>query len=571
MSIWYSIAATLPVLTVCILLVGLRWSARNAMIVAYIVTVALAVMLWGVEFNTVAASTVQGVVIATDILLIIFGAILMLELLKVSGAIHSIREKFKEINPDRRVQVIIIAWLFGAFIEGVAGFGTPAAVAGPILFALGFPPLAAATSTLIIQSTPVSFGATGTPILVGVRGGLADDPNFNSFLSYQEISLDEYLFAVGSKVGILHGVIGTLIPLIVCIVLTRFYGKNKSYREGFQALPFALLGGLCFTIPYIIIANTLGPEFPSVLASLAALIVVIFCAKNKILTPKSIWDFPPRDEQPKDWWGELKLDEEEHDHTKHPAAWKAWACYVVVALLLVITRLEFLGVKQLLRHENVTLFISAWISNVVSPEWFNPSIVAKSTPLYLPFAVFMVASVFAFMILLNGLSNFGTAAGKYRHAIKESALVVMKAGTALLVAVPMVRVFINSGVNVNDFTSMPLTVADAASHIAGQAWPLFAPTIGALGAFIAGSNTISNMTFSLFQWGVAQNLGLNSEWIVAAQAVGGAAGNMICVHNVVAAAAVVGLFGREGELIRITIRPMIYYLIAAGLIVFIMT
>jgi lactate permease len=562
MSLWYSIAASLPVVTVCILLVGLRWSARNAMIVAYIVTAALAMMLWGVQLNTVAASTVQGIVIATDILLIIFGALLMLELLKVSGAIHSIREKFKEINPDRRVQVIIIAWLFGAFIEGVAGFGTPAAVAGPILFALGFPPLAAAASTLIIQSTPVSFGATGTPILVGVRGGLADDPTFNAFLSSQGLSLDQYLFNVGTKVGILHGIIGTLIPLIVCIVLTRFYGKKRSYSEGFQALPFALLGGLCFTIPYIIIANTLGPEFPSVLSSLIAMIVVTFCAKNKILTPKAVWDFPPRAEQPDDWWGELKLDEEEHDHAKHPAAWKAWACYVVVALLLVITRLDFLGVKPLLLHPNVTILMS---------NLFGSEISAKSTPLYLPFTVFMVASVFAFFMLLNGLTDFGSAAGKYCHALKESALVVIKAGSALIVAVPMVRVFINSGINSNDFTSMPLTVADAASQIAGQTWPLFAPTIGALGAFIAGSNTISNMTFSLFQWGVAQNLGLSSEWIVAAQAVGGAAGNMICVHNVVAAAAVVGLFGREGDLIRITIRPMIYYLIAAGLIVYFVT
>lgn len=561
MSLWYSFAATLPVLTVCVLLVGLRWSARNAMIVAYIVTVLLAMMLWGVQFNTVAASTVQGMVLATEILLIIFGALLMLELLKVSGAIHSIREKFKEINPDRRVQVIIIAWLFGAFIEGVAGFGTPAAVAGPILLALGFPPMAAAASTLIIQSTPVSFGATGTPILLGVRVGLTD-PVFDVFLSQQGITLDEYLFAVGTRVGILHGIIGTFIPLIVCTVLTRYYGKNKSWKEGLEAYPFALLGGLCFTIPYILIANVLGPEFPTVLGSLFAMVVVTLCAKNNILTPKTVWDFPDRKDQPDEWWGELELDDEEHDHTKHPAAWKAWACYVVVALLLVITRLEILGVKQLLQHSNVTILIT---------NLFGSEVSVKSNPLYLPFTVFMVASVFAFFILLNGLRNFGNALSNYQHAAQESFFVVIKAGSALIVAVPMVRVFINSGINIYDFTSMPLTVADAASDIAGNAWPLFSPVIGVLGAFIAGSNTVSNMTFSLFQWGVAQNLGLPSEWIVATQAVGGAAGNMICVHNVVAAAAVVGLFGREGDLIRITIRPMIYYVLAAGLIVYFIT
>jgi len=130
----------------------------------------------------------------------------------------------------------------------------------------------------------------------------------------------------------------------------------------------------------------------------------------------------------------------------------------------------------------------------------------------------------------------------------------------------MVRIFIQSDVNGADLASMPTELAAAVEHIAGRAWPAYSAVIGALGAFIAGSNTISNMTFSLFQFDVACRIDLSPLWIVALQAVGGAAGNMVCVHNVVAASATVGLLGHEGALIRKTLIPTAYYLAAAAVI-----
>jgi lactate permease len=148
---------------------------------------------------------------------------------------------------------------------------------------------------------------------------------------------------------------------------------------------------------------------------------------------------------------------------------------------------------------------------------------------------------------------------------------ILGAGFALLLALPMVRVFINSGeeYNASGFASMPLTLAEGAASLAGQSWPFFSPVIGALGAFIAGSNTVSNLTFSLFQFATAQQIGATAAVVVAAQAVGGAAGNMITVHNVVAASATVGLLGREGSLIRKTIIPMTYYLLLTGSLTYI--
>ena len=170
-----ALLAFLPILAVGILLVGFRLPASRAMPLSYIVAAGLALSVWQVPGVRVAAASVKGLMIAFQLLYIIFGAILLLNTLRYSGALAVIRSGFTSISPDRRVQVILIAWLFGAFIEGAAGFGTPAAVTVPLMVGLGFPAMAAVVSGMIIQSTPVSFGAVGTPILVGVNKGLSGD------------------------------------------------------------------------------------------------------------------------------------------------------------------------------------------------------------------------------------------------------------------------------------------------------------------------------------------------------------------------------------------------------------
>ena len=164
--------AFLPILLAGVMLVGLRWSAKRTMPLVYLLTVVVAITLWEIPSIRVMASTIEGFFITFNILYIIFGAILLLNTLKYSGAISVIRDGFSDISTDRRVQLVIIIWLFGSFIEGAAGFGTPAAITAPLLVALGFPAAAAVMLGMMVQSTPVTFGAVGTPILVGVRGGL---------------------------------------------------------------------------------------------------------------------------------------------------------------------------------------------------------------------------------------------------------------------------------------------------------------------------------------------------------------------------------------------------------------
>lgn len=544
------ILALLPIATVFLLLVVMGRSAKLSMFVAYLVTVATALLVWGTEISKVLGATVNGVVTAISLLYIIFGAILILYTLEESGGIRSIRNGFTSISPDRRVQAIIIAWLFGSLIEGASGFGTPAAIAAPLLVAIGFPAMAAVMVTLIIQSTPVSFGAVGTPILVGVNTGLSGQDAVTALAAPMEFY--DYLVSIAVKVATIHGLVGFLIPLILVGMLTRFFGASRSFAEGFRIWKFALFAGLAFTVPYWIIAATLGPEFPSLLGGIIGLLIVVPLARRGFLMPEETFDFPPRREWDDAWVG--KLDDLEDHHADKPLMplVKAWMPYLIVVALLVLTR-TVLPLKAWLTSPDVTIALD---------NLFASGINARVQVLYLPGTILILVSLITFFL-------HGMKWSDYMKALKSSGSTMIAAAPALLLAVPMVQVFINSASD--RLASMPIVLAEGVSGTVGAAWPMFAPWIGAMGAFVAGSNTISNMMFSLFQFSTAESIGLGAAGaatVVALQAIGGAAGNMICVHNVVAASATVGLVDREGEIIRKTLIPMVYYCIQGGLIGF---
>lgn len=540
--------ALLPILTVFVLIVLFRWPATKAMPVAFLITCLLAFSVWKAPVLQIAAASIDGLVTAGSILYIILGAILLLNLQQESGAISSIRRSMYLISPDRRVQAIIIAFLFGAFIEASAGFGTPAAVAAPLLVAIGFPGMAAVMVSLIIQSTPVSFGAIGTPILIGVNAGLSSQPEVIDYLTSHSIDFPAYLYAIGSKVAIIHGITGTLIPLILVMMMTRFFGHKRSWTEGISIWPFALFAGLCFTVPYTLVGIFFGPEFPSLVGSLLGLAIVIPSARNGLFLPKDIWDFPSKDTWPDEWIGQ-KI--EEKDVAKEEVkVFIAWLPYILVALFLLLSRL-WIPLKSFLAGINLQ-----WT------EIFKTSISTSFQPLFLPGFWFFIAVILS--LFIQKISPL-----EAKRAAVRSFKTLLGPTIALCFAVPMVKVFINSGVP-GGYDKMPVVLASGAAALVGKAWTLFAPSIGALGAFIAGSNTFSNMMFSLFQFTTALKTGAIPGVIVALQAVGGAAGNMICIHNVVAASAVVGLLGREGLLIRKTLIPMIYYILVAALIGFVL-
>ncbi|WNJ98028.1 L-lactate permease [Vibrio ruber] len=535
-----------PIVVAAILLVGLNWPAKKAMPIAFGLTVVIALFGWDMSANRVLASVLQGLGITVSVLWIVFGAIFLLNTLKHSGAITVIRNGFTDISPDRRIQAIIIAWCFGSFIEGASGFGTPAAIAAPLLVAIGFPALAAVLMGMMIQSTPVSFGAVGTPILVGVSKGL-DSHNISQLLADHGSSWESYLQQITTSVALIHATVGTLMPVLMAMMLTRFFGKNKSWTEGLDILPFALFAGLAFTIPYALTGALLGPEFPSLIGGLVGLAVVVTAAKKGFLVPRTVWDFRPEHEWPGEWLGSLKMDL--NSIRSNPMSLTlAWTPYLLLAVILVASRVSP-DFKALLQSINLSF------ANILGEAGVSTSF----QPLYLP------GGILVFVALLAVLIQARNPAPMIR-ALGESSKTLVGAGFVLVFTIPMVRIFINSGVNGAELSSMPVTTADFAAGLVGNAFPALSATVGALGAFIAGSNTVSNMMFSQFQFEVAHTLSVSSVIVIALQAVGAAAGNMIAIHNVVAASATVGLLGREGATLRKTIIPTAYYLVVTGLI-----
>lgn len=311
-------------------------------------------------------------------------------------------------------------------------------------------------------------------------------------------------------------------------------------------LPFALFAGIAFTIPYALTGIFLGPEFPSLMGGLLGLAVVVTAAKKGFLVPKSVWDFPAENSWPAEWLGSLKMDLQENKE-KPMSLVLAWTPYVLLAVILVASRVSA-DFKAMLLGVNLSF------SNILGEEGVSTAI----QPLYLPGGILVFVALIATLMQTHSAKPLSQALG-------ESTKTLIGAGFVLVFTIPMVRIFINSGVNGADLASMPVTTANFASGLVGDAFPMLSAAIGALGAFIAGSNTVSNMMFSQFQFEVAQTLTISSVVIVALQAVGAAAGNMIAIHNVVAASATVGMLGREGATLRKTVLPTLYYLLAVGI------
>lgn len=497
-------------------------SALKGMFFSSIIVILLGLTVWGMEGKVVLASTLQGTHKALTILLILFGAIVLLNTLTNTGAVDRINQGFQSISGDMRVQVIIVGFLFGALIEGAAGFGTPAAVVGPLMFALGFNPMAAAVLALIANSAPVPFGAVGTPVIVGLSNLPGADAAF-----YHEVA---------KKITMIDFFSGTFLPFILIVVLTVFFGKKKGLSDAFALLPWALVVGIGYTTSAFVYARLFGPEFVSILSSLTGLVIAAGTAKAGFLMPKTEWKDALRD------GFELKTEKSKMGLIT------AWSPYLVVVGLLLLTR--------------IVPAVKSFAQKTVDLTWRNilgiESVTSGWEVLYSPGTILVVAAILAVLIQRKSFSNFTKAS-------KESLISIKSASFALLFTLALVQVFTNSGMNVKDLISMPQYIAETLASTFGPMWVFVAPFLGQLGAFVTGSATVSTLTFSPVQFSIAGQIGLSTEVILAGQVIGAAAGNMICVHNVVAASAVVGLSGKEGDIIRKTIVPSLLYCLLAGI------
>lgn len=524
-------------------MVGFNWGAKKALPLSLLVAIAVAFGVWKIDLHHILGYSFFGFLKALDILIIIFGAILILNTMKLSGAMTTINNGFNGITNDRRIQAIIIGFMFGAFIEGAAGFGTPAALAGPLMVGLGFPPLAAAMVALIFNSVPVPYGAVGTPISGGAMVTL--EQNLANIGANPEV----FKLALTKWIAIPNALVGIFIPLLGIVIMTKFFGKEKSIKPALAAAPFAIFAGLAFAVPYVIIASTLGPDLPSLLGAFIGLGIVVFAAKKGFLVPKKTWDFPPKSEWDKSW----KSNDNNGDTGEAKMALvKAWMPYVLIAVILVVTRIPSLGLKGWLAAQTVTL------SNVLGIEGLTYVLKWAYLPGTIPFI--LVALITNVMHKMNGKQIVAS----WKTTFKQ----ISGAAIALFAGVAMVQLMLKSGANGAGLDSMLTTMAKAVADLSGNAYPVISPIVGVLGSFMSGSATVSNLLFASLQFETATILGIPQVLIVAVQTIGAALGNMICVNNVVAVCATVGCIGAEGAIIRRNAIPaFVYYLLVMIVVV----
>ncbi|MGI6766762.1 MAG: L-lactate permease [Lentihominibacter sp.] len=509
----------LPIIVALVLMTAFKLPASISLTVAFLGTVANALFIWDVPLKAVCSMSILGTLGAVDILLIIIGAILLLNVLKDSGTITVINNFFSGISNDRRIQVLIIGYMFSAFIEGAAGFGTPAALAAPLLVALGFTPVTAVLVTLVCNSTPVCFGAVGVPTITAAA---VVEPNMEAAgMDIETISSQIY-----TQCAMLMGSAGVFVPLLAAITMIIFSrGNEKSKIKSIcQIIPIALFSGLAFSIPYIVTAKFLGPELPSIIGALVGLIVLIFSAKKGFLIPKFCWRFETDEEKALEYEKEVK-------YLKMDLI-KAVLPYMIIALLLLITRLPGTGIKEWISDQTFDIYdILGYADIDFSWKWIN-------NPGLFPFIPVVVILILIYAKRLNIKGIFTTTL----HQVKPAAV-------ALIAGIAMVKVLQFSYINDSAHDGMLTETARVIADIFGDTYPIATPLIGILGAFVSGSCTVSNTMFSALQFDTAVIIGLPAGTIVAMQSCGGAIGNMICINNVIAACATTGATGNEGGII----------------------
>ncbi len=484
------------------------------------------------------AAVIDGVLSALTPIGIVFGAVLFFKTMETSGAMRVLTGRIRGLSPNPVAQLMLVGWCFSFLIEGLCGFGTPAALVAPILVGLGFPPVRVAAMCLIMNSVPVSFGAVGTPIWFG--------------LGTVGLSPDE-MITVGTKAALINSAAALVIPLLALRLLLPWRTIRASLR-------FILLTTLASVLPYAF-AATLSTEFPSIIGGLSGTIIGAMLASRGV---------------------GLSTAEPTAVRTPEPATadhpfgtLRAAAPLIAVVVLLAVTRIDQFGLRALLNADSPAASLDLGTAGSI---WITPGLVVGfreilSTgtawrmpllyvPLLIPFVLVSLLAIPALRIRRDA------ALSAWAETLRRLA----RPSLALVGALVLVKMLMLGG-----DASPVMLIGRAMAGAAGESWLHLAPLLGALGSFFSGSNTVSNLTFAPVQAAIADSLGLEITGVLALQTVGGSLGNMVCIHNIVAVAAVIGLRDRPepgqehlrggvSSILRLTAVPMLIYacIAAAG-------
>jgi L-lactate transport len=524
-----ALAATLPLIVLLIGIPLMMKPAAKVAPVAWLVTVLMAILVFHFPVKVTLLAALQGGLTGLfPIMYIPFGALVIYNVLKVTGWMDKMQGAMANLTVDRRAQALLIAFGFGAFLEGICGFGAPVAIPASILIGLGYDPMLAALVCLVANTGPVPFGSLAIPTVTLAK-------------------------TTGLDVMKLSQMTGRFMaPLALIMAFATVYAMSKS--KGLRgALGTILVSGLSFSITQFLVSNFIGADLASVLAALACLVAT--AVHLKLQRHAQPWLFEgdaPADNAPKAFhFKELFL---------------SWLPYLLLAVIVIAVNLP----------RTKPLFSGAaagWNWVVLKAQIYHPGKLYSFTWLQTPGTIMLIAGLVAFPFMGIKYSVMGEQIGRtFRQMIPSFIAVacILSIAEVMNLALPIVDPKTKLAV-VGDLAtkqiSMVATMANGLVALVSQhIYPLLSPLFGTLGVFLTGSNTSANALFGNLQKLTAQGMGLSDILMTSAGSAGASAGKMISPQSIVIAAAAVGLAGKEGLIMRQTIKYTIPYVILLALL-----
>ncbi|MGF1692733.1 L-lactate permease [Photobacterium kagoshimensis] len=523
----------------------------------------LQLFYFNTDFTLISANIIAGILSAITPISIVAGAILLNRMIYLSGSEDIIRRWLEGISKNQVAQLMIIGWAFAFMIEGASGFGTPAAIAAPILVGLGFNPLKVAMLALVMNSVPVSFGAVGTPTWFG----------------FSNLGLDDAtLLETGKITALIHFVAAFIIPPMALRFIVSWSEIRKNYL-------FVLISTLSCTVPYFLLAQW-NYEFPALVGGAIGLILSVVVARFGLglataeqqvaktavageaaaLGDAVSMNMAPVSSQSATS-GVTKQSQPDNQPDNQPVSsgqiLKAMTPTILLIAILIVTRIKQLGIKSMLT-DGTELFTVSF--GPLGDFSLSKALILKlshilGTDVTWAYKTLYVPALIPFLlVVLISIPLFKLQGNIVKQMFSETASRIKMPFIALVGALIMVKLMMTGGEN-----SPIMTTGQAFSDLMGTSWQYVGAYLGALGAFFSGSATVSNLTFGAIQQTIAMNVGLPQTTILALQSVGGAMGNMVCINNIIAVSTILGIANKEGYIIKRTVIPMIAYGIVAAI------
>ena len=515
-----ALVALIPIVFFFLALAVFRMKGHYAAIITLALSMIVAVFGFEMPVNMVFASAEYGFLFGLwPIAWIIVASVFLYKLTVKSGQFEIIRNSIIKITEDQRIQVILIGFSFGAFLEGAAGFGAPVAITAAILVGLGFKPLYAAGLCLIANTAPVAFGALGVPIIV----------------AGQVTGIDA--FTIGAMAGRQLPLLSLIIPFWLVAMMDGWKGIKEVW-------PAALVAGASFAISQYLTSNFIGPELPDVTSAIVSIVATTVFLKY--------W-------KPENVMKTVELGDVVQSTYSTGQIVKAWSPFLILSVIVTIwttTWFKAFFAKGQILASTIFKFEFSAIHNMIfkmppivsEPKafdvvyTFNP-ISATGT------AIFLTAIITLFIFRLN----ISTATKTMAETLFELKWAIVSIGMVLGFAFVM------------NYSGMSSTMALVLANT-GFLFPFFSPFLGWLGVFLTGSDTSSNALFCGLQQQTAQQLGLNETLMVAANTTGGVTGKMISPQSISIACASTGIVGKESDLFRFTVKHSLILVVIMGLI-----